>query len=397
MSDSVAQNAPYQVMPPPSDEDYAALEASIIADGICKPVEYDDHGNILDGHTRVQIAQSLGLAEWPKIIKTGLSEAEKRAYARTVNVARRHLTQKQKRAMIDDQLRDQPSLADRAIAAMLSVSDKTVAARRKALVDGAEIPHHDEREGKDGVRQPVKRVRSHYVPVPDDQKAYLDGAKAIRTAKRGQRRATRLDLLREIAKSAPEGEAGQLPRSKFPVIYCDPPWKNHVRSEETGNDRAYPYPVMGDDDVIQLCAGNASPALADAVLFLWVTANRVHLGLRVLQAWGFEYKSQMIWDKMVAGTGRWVRDRHEVLMIATRGNIPAPIPGTQCESIIVEKKGEHSVKPVGFAEMIQRFYPGVPKLEMFQRASSLAEGDVRLNGEWKFWGFESGEAADGGI
>lgn len=393
MGDGAMNAIPYQVMPPPSDDDYAALEASIIEHGICTPVEVDEHGNILDGHTRVQIAQELGLAEWPVIVKSGMSEEQKRAYARNINVARRHLTAKQKRAMIEDQLRDQPSLADRAIAAMLSVDHKTVAKHRKTLVDGGEIPHHDEREGKDGVRQPINRIRSHYVPVPNDRKTYLDGAKAIRTEQLKDRRATRLDLMREIAERAPKGDAGQLPRAAFPVIYCDPPWKNHVRSEKTGNDRAYPYPVMEEDEIIQLCVGDASPALPDAVLFFWVTANRVDLGLRVLHAWGFQYKSQMIWDKMVAGTGRWVRDRHEVLLIATRGNMPAPIPGTQCESIISEKKGDHSVKPVGFAEMIQRFYPGVPKLEMFQKASSLVHGDVRLNGEWKFWGFESGECA----
>ncbi|MEO1749038.1 MAG: adenine methyltransferase [Pseudomonadota bacterium] len=59
MGEGGLENAPYQVMPPPSDDDYAALEASIIEDGICKPVEYDEEGNILDGHTRVQIAQAL--------------------------------------------------------------------------------------------------------------------------------------------------------------------------------------------------------------------------------------------------------------------------------------------------------------------------------------------------
>ena len=46
---------PYQVMPPPCAEDYAALEASIVAHGVLVPVEYDEAGNILDGHTRVAI------------------------------------------------------------------------------------------------------------------------------------------------------------------------------------------------------------------------------------------------------------------------------------------------------------------------------------------------------
>lgn len=390
-----AASRPYQVMPPPSAEDYAALEASIVEHGVLQPVEYDEDGAILDGHTRVAICEGLGLVDWPKIIRKGLSEPEKRAHAREVNVARRHLTREQKSGLVADQLRDTPSLADRAIAAMLSVDHKTVGRVREELASTGEIPQLEAREGRDGRRR--RAIRTQYVPDRENVREFFRGAKELRSAEQAHNRTVRLDLMREMAARTPaDPDANGLPRGRFPVGYVDCPWKNHVYGEETGNDRAYPYPPMTEAEIFGLCAGDRSPFTADAVLFYWTTANRVAIAVDGIRAWGFDYKSQIVWDKVWQGTGRWVFDRHEVLMIATRGDFPAPLPGTQPQSVHREPKTAHSRKPAWFAETIQALYPGVPKLEMFQRASSLAADDVRLNGEWEFWGNEAGlpEAAE---
>jgi ParB-like chromosome segregation protein Spo0J len=97
-------------------EEYAALERSIIAHGVLVPVEYDEAGEIIDGHHRVEICESLGLVDWPRFVRKGLSEVEKRTLSREFNFARRHLTTAQKQAVIADQLRDTPSISSRAIA-----------------------------------------------------------------------------------------------------------------------------------------------------------------------------------------------------------------------------------------------------------------------------------------
>lgn len=79
-----------------------------------------------------------------------------------------------------------------------------------------------------------------------------------------------------------------------------------------------------------------------------------------MAAWGFTYVHHWIWDKEVAGTGYWGRDRHELLLIGRRGDPVSPLPGSQPETVYRERKGRHSAKPDYFAEQIERLYPAMP-------------------------------------
>jgi N6-adenosine-specific RNA methylase IME4 len=79
------------------------------------------------------------------------------------------------------------------------------------------------------------------------------------------------------------------------------------------------------------------------------------------------------------GTGYWFRNQHELLLVGTRGAVPAPAPGTQARSVIVAPRGKHSAKPVEVREMIERLYPTLPKIELFARE--------RVPG-WDAWGNE---------
>jgi N6-adenosine-specific RNA methylase IME4 len=86
-----------------------------------------------------------------------------------------------------------------------------------------------------------------------------------------------------------------------------------------------------------------------------------------MEAWGFNYKSQFIWVKDRAGTGYWNRNQHEILLLGTRGNVPAPAPGEQYPSTITAPVTTHSTKPDAFAEMIEAMFPTLPRIEMFAR------------------------------
>ncbi|ASP70421.1 hypothetical protein CDO28_01850 [Sinorhizobium meliloti] len=215
-------------------------------------------------------------------------------------------------------------------------------------------------------------------------------AHEIRSDKMATKRAIRIGVINAIAEHG-RRTAGQMPRAAYAVGYADPPWEQEAWSDETGQDKGLMYPPMSLEEIMALCAGDKTPFTRDAILFLWVTTNRLDDGISVLKAWGFEFVTAITWDKQHIGMGRWVRDRTEHLLIGKRGDFPGLVPGTQPESLYSEAKGGHSRKPLWFAEQIDRLFPEMRKLELFQRKASLGVGDVRLNGMWDFWGFEAGD------
>ncbi len=143
-------------MPPLSEADYAALKADIAERGIMVPIEVDEAGEVLDGHHRVRVCDELDI-HCPRFVREGMDDAAKRTHARMLNIARRHLNSEQKRALMADELRSDAGRSDRHIGDALGVDGKTVGSVRSELEAGAEIPHHDERIGRDGVKQPVRR------------------------------------------------------------------------------------------------------------------------------------------------------------------------------------------------------------------------------------------------
>ena len=188
------------------------------------------------------------------------------------------------------------------------------------------------------------------------------------------------------AKSRSEREAElaqkivNLPDAKFGVILADPPWRFEVRSDK-GLDRSASnhYPTMTIDDICSLDVPSISAD--DCVLFLWGTTPMLQEALRAMEEWGFEYKTHFIWNKNKIGTGYWSRSKHEILLVGTRGSIPAPEPGTQWASVIDAPVGEHSAKPDVFFELIEKLFPNLPKLEMNCRGSAR-DG-------WAGWGLEA--------
>ena len=73
------------------------------------------------------------------------------------------------------------------------------------------------------------------------------------------------------------------------------------------------------------------PAAENAVLFLWATAPMLPDALRLMNAWGFKYRSHLVWRKDRMGTGYWFRFSHELLLVGVRGDVPAPAPGRAAE------------------------------------------------------------------
>ena len=87
----------WQLFPPLASEEYDALKADIAVRGVLVPVEYDEHGDILDGHHRVRACGELGIKDWPRVIRGGMDDDAKFEHVLLVNSARRHLNSGQKR------------------------------------------------------------------------------------------------------------------------------------------------------------------------------------------------------------------------------------------------------------------------------------------------------------
>ncbi len=148
----------YQVMPDLSADDFVALKADIDARGVLVPVEYDEDGNVLDGHHRVKACEQLGLSEWPRFIRKGLSEAEKRQHARQLNLARRQLTRDQRATLWADLRRE--GMSYRQIAETDgTVTHQTVA---NSIVKNLTVDQPETITGKDGKRRAARK------PIPTE-------------------------------------------------------------------------------------------------------------------------------------------------------------------------------------------------------------------------------------
>ena len=155
----------YQVMPPLTAEEYSELRNDIAQRGVMVPIEYDEQGNVLDGHHRLQICEELGITDFPKVIRAGMTENEKRTHARKLNMARRQLSQDQRRGLMRDTLFETPEISDRRIAKALGVSPTTVGTVRREMEESGELSKLDSSIGADGKERPRQVERQNW-PLP---------------------------------------------------------------------------------------------------------------------------------------------------------------------------------------------------------------------------------------
>jgi len=161
-----------------------------------------------------------------------------------------------------------------------------------------------------------------------------------------------------------------LPTGIFDVIVADPPWKYEFGGRGSPENH---YNVMEDKDIMEMKV----PSAKDSVLFLWATNPKLIEAIAVMQAWGFTYKSNMVWVKNRIGTGFWSRGRHELLLIGTKGSPGAPKQADRHSSVIESPTQEHSKKPDVAYEIIENMMPGRKYLELF--ATQKREN-------WEVWG-----------
>jgi N6-adenosine-specific RNA methylase IME4 len=154
----------------------------------------------------------------------------------------------------------------------------------------------------------------------------------------------------------------EIPKGKFDIIYCDPPWKYEFCSD-IKDEIENKYPTMELEDIKKL----EIPTADNCVLLMWATAPKLEEAIEVINFWGFSYRTCAVWDKEWIGMGYWFRGQHELLLVATKGSPRVPEQENRYSSMIKEKRTEHSKKPICIYEMIEKMFPNSKYLELFAR------------------------------
>jgi N6-adenosine-specific RNA methylase IME4 len=217
----------------------------------------------------------------------------------------------------------------------------------------------------------AKKANENNKGLPQSGAASFSGADAARVLARAERVKDNQQVTSErIAKVA--FDARQL--GKYSLILADPPWDDEFGTSNRSIENH--YPTMKFEDILGLPVSEI--AHDQAMLFLWATPSMIEMALMTVKAWGFNYRTQMIWVKPSIGLGKYVRQKHEIMLICRRGGHPAPEAENLSQSVIEAPRGEHSEKPEIFHEIIERMYPAAEKIELFRR------GQPRKG--WTAWG-----------
>ena len=393
---------PHQnIVPPMSNMEYTDLLKDIKQNGILQPVDITYENIILDGHHRFRAAKELGIKEVevriPELID--ISDDE---YLISVALNRRHLSEGQKavlaneyRKVISEKI--QSEAGKKAINARwhgneygsVNVSETN---KEKESIDtrklAAEHMHVSEWKVREvqGIEQKAKteptakvvyeKLRSGALEIhearaiikqPEEKRA------AILQKKEEEPKKDIRVIAREINTAEKNNNPLPVPSGKYSIIYADPPWE-YEHEVSTNREIENKYPTMSLDKIKNVNV----PASDDALLFLWVTVPKMEEGLAVMKAWGFNYRTGLVWVKNTIGMGYYVRQQHELLLIGVKGNgIGVPLPENRPSSVINANRGEHSKKPDVVYEIIEKMYPNHTRIEMFARNRRVG---------WDSWG-----------
>lgn len=344
-------------------DEYEHLKADIAANGQLEPIWIHPDGRILDGRNRYMACCDLGIE--PKVRQwNGVGSAV--GFVVSLNIHRRHLTASQRAAIALD---------------VLPMLEEEARARQGAQSHFAHvveiIPQDDRGKARDQAAamfqtngRYVQEAKNIQRADPGLFEAIRSGEMTIPEAKKIIVRAERVERVQDISQAnAPLNIV-----ERYPVIYADPPWEyEHSMTNNRRIDNHYPTMTLDD-----ICAMPVSElATPHAVLFLWATSPKLEEALSVVKAWGFTYRTNMVWDKEQIGMGYYARQQHELLLIATRGDLPVPEPSNRPASVLRSSRTQHSRKPDGYYTIIEAMYPEYRRIELFSRN--------RRDG-WAAWG-----------
>lgn len=182
-------------------------------------------------------------------------------------------------------------------------------------------------------------------------------------------------------------EPPEVPDGKFATFVADPPWRYGNTSTRGAAENH--YPTMSIEELCDLDVVR-NHAADQAHLYLWTTAGHLPEAFSVMAAWGFEYKTYLVWVKPQMGMGNYFRVSTELVLFGTRGDMRTQ--RRDVKNYFEAKRARHSAKPDMFHDLVASCSPG-PYMELFSRCSAadMLTGctcsKCRLG--WTVWGNQS--------
>jgi N6-adenosine-specific RNA methylase IME4/truncated hemoglobin YjbI len=375
-----------QALFPLREEEFAALETSVLAEGIRDElIVWPNNGRLIlvDGHNRYELAQKHGLS-FKIQEKHFVNLEEVLAWIDSNQLARRNLTDEQRLLVLGrmyerrkkDQMqnlkqfssgqivhseREGTAATAKAIAAVAGVNEKTVrraAEFAKAVDKVKEVsPEAAEKILKGEVKDAVTFLPKLIQGAPE--KISVVAEKITHGEARKLKEALRKIELEEQEEQIKAGTV-ETPTGFFDVIVVDPPWPYGTKYDPDGRRAANPYPEMSLEEIkaIQL------PANDNCVLFLWTTHKFMRYSFEILDIWGFREVAIITWVKDRIGLGSWLRSQSEFCIMAVKGNPKVNL--TNQSTVVFGPLREHSRKPDEFYALVETLCPG-RKLDYFAR------------------------------
>ena len=368
----------------PKPRNYANIKIDISNRGIQIPLIISTKNELICGYTRYQIAQELGIENIPVSEPIEFASLnEMKCYAIKDNDLRRQMSDLERyEYVIKPLLEMEQEEAEQREKAGVKIEPKTQDASwvgKSVDIVGAQIGWSGDKV------QRIKIIAEN--TIPEAKELFIDNEITQKDALLLAKEAP--DIQQQIVEKVHAGksiksainesndkdiETPPLPEGKFDVIYADPPWKYDNTIRSWGPAELH-YPTIPLEDICNYKDKNGMPITGkftdNAVLFLWVTNPFLQDAFKVVESWGFKYKTNMVWIKRNLkrpGSGFYVRGRHELLFICTKGSFVPDQEGKEpIGSVIDADLNEHSAKPEVVYEIIEAMYPDGKYLELFLR------------------------------
>jgi len=354
------------LIPPLSEEEYSQLKENLVENGIREAISI--WGNtIIDGHNRYEIATKHNLP-YTTISYEFDSEDDAKLWIFKNQIGRRNLPPFERVRLA---LHLKPVIAEKAKLQQVRKPANSVqqnsAEQNESLEDF--VRQNSAEQNSFNTRDIIADMAGVSHDTVSKVEKILDAGtpETLEKIKRGDitvHKAYQDTRSHEKKVDVLDSDDKQSSRSifdnNFSVIYADPPWESKFLTDGDEEDASDSY-SMKFSDLKKLDI----PISDDAILLLWSSASVLDKALQLMNAWGFKYRTNIIWDKQQIGLGQYVRGQHEMLLIGIKGSFTAPAEDVRVGSVYSEESNSHKTKPKWFYEQIERMFPNETCLELF--------------------------------